>query len=153
MKLFVFSISNIRVCNMKTNFFFSLEIEIFSLLSLCLFIITNPKLAGPLGLFVLISIFETLSFVGVTFMIGIFSFFISLFVKNIKGKACLRFGYCIAAISCIGSMVLFSFHMFAAIASLVSLIVFLGLIIPVCIKWSIILFRTTQSKKNRQEYH
>ncbi len=134
---------------MKTNFFFSLEIEIFSLLSLCLFIITNPKLAGPLGLFVLISIFETLSFVGVSFMIGIFSFFISLFVKNVKIKACLRLGYCIAAIFCIGSMVLFSFDMFAAIASLLSLLIFLGLIIPVCIKWGIILFRTAHSRRNR----
>ncbi|WP_162847343.1 hypothetical protein [Sediminibacterium goheungense] len=132
---------------MKTNFFFSLEMEIFSLLSFSFFIITNPKLAGPLGLFVLITIFQTVSFIGTSFMIAVFSFLLSLFIKNIKVKACLRLGYCTAAIACIGSIVLFSFSMFSDILSLLSLLVFLGLMVPVCIKWFTILLRNTKTTR------
>ncbi len=134
---------------MKSNFLFSLEFDILSFLSLFFFLLSDPHLTAPLGLFFLLSIFNEITFIGASFGIAIVAIGLSVLTRKARLNFFLRFVYCIAALSCIAGVMITDITMFKEVATQVSLIVFLLFNIPMAIKWGFEIFR----QHNKQQLH
>lgn len=134
---------------MKTNFFFSIGFDVLSFFSLFFFLISTPHVTAPLGLFFMLSVFNEITFIGTGFGIAIIAFALSLFSKKMCVKAYLRLAYCIAAIMCIGAIMLDKIEMFTVPATLITAVLFVILNIPMAIKWALEIFR----QHNKQQLY
>lgn len=114
---------------------YSIVIDLWSLLSFVLFLITGDKLTLPLGLIFFLSIFSEITFIGAGFGLAIIMFLISLFVKKEKWLLIFKGAYIVLSITTIAAIVLGNINMFKETPSLLSLIVFLFFQGLLCWKW------------------
>ncbi len=114
---------------------YSIVIDLWSLLSFVLFLITGDKLTLPLGLIFFLSIFSEITFIGAGFGLAIVVFVISLFVKKEKWLLIFKGAYIVLSITTIAAIVLGNINMFKETPSLLSLIVFLFFQGLLCWKW------------------
>lgn len=120
---------------MKKFLQYSILIDIFSMLSFFLFLVTGDKLTLPLGLMFLLSLFQEISFFNVGFGLAFLCWIYSLMVNTKKWWMILKGSYIVLSVSFITAIFIGSPGMIKEIPTLISLMVFLLFQGLFCWKW------------------
>lgn len=110
---------------MKQFLQYSIVIDIFSMLSFSLFLITGDKLTLPLGLMFLLSLFQELSFFGVSFGLVFICWLCSMMVNTNKWLLIFKGSYIVLSATTIVAILANNTSMIQETPTLVSLIIFL----------------------------
>lgn len=120
---------------MKNFLLHSIIIDMFSMLSFSLFLITGDKLTFPLGLLFLLSLFQEITFFSVSFGLAFLCWIYSLMVNTKKWWMMLKGAYFILSVTTITAILITNTSMIKEIPTLLSLIVFLFFQVLFCWKW------------------
>jgi hypothetical protein len=120
---------------MKNFLLHSIVIDMFSMLSFSLFLITGDKLTFPLGLLFFLSLFQEISFFSVSFGLAFVCWVFSLMVNTKKWWMILKGSYVVLSVSIITAFCIGSPSMIKEIPTLISIMVFLFLQGLFCWKW------------------
>ncbi len=120
---------------MKKFLQYSIVIDMFSMLSFSLFLVTGDKLTFPLGLMFFLSLFQEISLFNTGFGLAFLCWIYSLMVNTKKWWMILKGSYIALSVSIITAIFIGNPSMIKEIPTLLSLIIFLLFQSLFCWKW------------------